>query len=193
MNWTSEPMSLDSATAGPLPAQFAGRDAPDGDVARWASRPVGSLYVEKADDDSYARLWQKVKDDGRDDDWACRHVLRERVTIDAYTDGGGASGTVDLAQKIPAGAWVEQALLRDVTGHTGNTSATAVLGDGTDPDRYNTGTPSVFTTALLIDPGVPSGTRAHATEATVRVTVTGNSDFGLITAGAMTVEIVYWL
>lgn len=108
-----------------------------------------------------------------------------------FTDGGSAAGTLALDETLPIGAWVLRSVLRNVTGFTGNTSAVMVVGDGTDVDRYNTGTPSVFTTANAIDLGAPSGTQIHTAAATVTVTVTGGSDFTAITAGTATISIYF--
>lgn len=196
MGFQNEPTWLQSGVNGQMPAQWAGVDLPDGDRVPWVSVPIGSLYMYKPSEVAAPRFYQKRAVNDRDDDWGLlggNHVLQQRVTRAEFTDGGSASGTFVLTEKIPVGAWVEQVILKDVTGFTGNTSATLTVGDGTDPDRYNTGTPSVFTTALAIDMGVPSGTKVHVTEATVTLTIAGNSDFTSITAGAFTICIHYKL
>jgi len=113
------------------------------------------------------------------------------VVLADFTDGTGTSGSVTTSINIPIGAVVKQAYIKGVTGFIGDTSAVLTIGDGTDPDRYNTGTPSVFTTADFIDAGVTSGTAFHATAKDVILTVTGNADFTSITAGGVTVVIEY--
>jgi len=123
-------------------------------------------------------------------------VYQETCPVASFTDNGDATGQLDLSTTIPAGAVVAQATVHAITGFAGDTTATATIGDGTDVDRYNTGTPSVFTTATQgVDMGAVSGTAWHTANATPRVTVTGASDFGLIATegnGTMVVTIFYY-
>lgn len=118
---------------------------------------------------------------------------QETVSYDDFTDGGSTDGTLDLGVSIPAGAVFAQALITDITGFTGDTSAVITIGDGTDADRYNTGTPSVFTTAEAgIGAGAPSGTTFHATAKTPKLTVTSNADFTSVSAGQLTVTLFWY-
>jgi len=119
--------------------------------------------------------------------------LEETVAFDDFTDGGAAVGTFDLTVgTIPAGATVLAAAITAVTGFAGDTSATMTIGDGTDADRYNTGTPNVFATAAAgVDAGAVSGTAYHAAAKTVKLTVTTNADFTSVSAGSVTVELTY--
>jgi hypothetical protein len=59
-------------------------------------------------------------------------------------------------------------------------------------DRYNTGTPSLFTTAVVIEAGVPSGVKSHLVEKSVTVTVTSAADFTAVVAGSVTVKIYFF-
>jgi hypothetical protein len=130
----------------------------------------------------------------KESDWTGLQCVAERVTVSQFTDGGGAAGTYALKTTIPIGAKVKDTILQDVVGFAGDTTAVLTVGDGTDVDRYNTGTPSVFTTANAIDMGAISGTAIHVTAATVTLTVTSGSDFGLVVtngAGAFTIKIFY--
>jgi hypothetical protein len=176
------------------PVIFWDTVAPRGNAAPWSFAPVGSIYIQKGAS-NYPQLYVKASDNRRDDDWLSQgfQVLSERVTREQFTDGGGASGTYTMTKTIPAGAWVLRSKLLNVVGFTGNTSAVVTIGDGSDVDRYNTGTPSVFSNAVAIDLGAPSGTQIHTSPVAPVITVTGGSDFTNITAGAMTVEILYWL
>jgi hypothetical protein len=118
--------------------------------------------------------------------------ITETVAFDDFTDGGAAVGTFDLATPIPAGATFLSAAVTALVGFTGNVSAVLTIGDGTDVDRYNTGTPSVYTTSATgIAVGAPSGVQYHTAEKTVRLTVTSSSDFTAVTAGSMTVQLTY--
>ena len=120
-------------------------------------------------------------------------AYQETILFSQFTDGGGASGTLNLSTTIPAGARYLATLITAITGFTGGASATIIVGDGTDTDRYNTGTPSVFATAAAgVDMGAPSGTAWHTAAKTPVVTVTEAADFGLITAGAATLTLFYY-
>lgn len=184
----------ENAVTGAVPGAFLGVDLPDGDAADWHVAPIGTIYVYKPNELTNPRYFVKRQGESRDDDWGALgglHVVQARVELADFTDGGAAAGTVVLSETIPVGAWVQQAILKNVTGFTGDTSATITVGDGTDVDRYNTGTPSVFTTANAIDLGVPSGTKIHTAAGTVTVTVTSATDFTAVTAGAFTILISY--
>lgn len=119
--------------------------------------------------------------------------LEETVAYTDFTDGGGASGTYDITVgTIPAGATFLTSAVTAVTGFAGDTSAVLIIGDGTDTDRYNTGTPSVFATAANgVSVGAASGTAYHDSAATVTLTVTSASDFTSVSAGSVTVELYY--
>ena len=117
----------------------------------------------------------------------------QTVTRADFTDGGSTVGTKDLSVSIPAGAVFARALVTDITGFIGDTSAVLTVGDGTDVDRYNTGTPSVFTTASAgADMGAPSGTLFHSGAKTPKLTVTSNADFTNVSAGQLTVTLFWY-
>lgn len=184
----------ESGVLGALPQLWMGPDAVDGDAGAWVVAPVGSIYVQKDTANQLAQTWQKVKDNSLDNDWlpiGGTGVISETVTLAKFTDGGSTSGTYTLKTQVPVGAFVERCFLVDVTGFTGNTSAVIIIGDGTDTDRYMTGTPSVFTTATAIDLGVVSGTALHTAAKSVTITITGGSDFTAISAGSLTVRLFY--
>jgi len=120
-------------------------------------------------------------------------TYQQTVALADFTDGGSTTGTVDLGISIPAGAVFARSLVTAVTGFISDTSATLQIGDGTDVDRYSTGTPSVFTTASAgIDAGAPSGTLFHSTAKTPKLTITTNADFTSVTAGALTVTLFWY-
>lgn len=122
-------------------------------------------------------------------------TIRYRVSYSAFTDGGGAAGTFQFPDtfetKIPIGAYVLGTRCILHAGFAGDTSATITIGDGSDVDRYNTGTPDVFTTQATagIDMGVPSGTKMHTSAIRPTLTITSGSDWGLVTAGNIEIEI----
>lgn len=176
----------------------SGDVAPDGDAlvndVDFKNLPVGSTYWRKVTANQVEQVL-KVKDDGRDDDYeVLRGIIKQRLTKADFTDGGSTSGTKDLNATIPAGVIVHQSFITNVTAFSGDTTATVTIGDGTDVDRYNTGTPSVFSTDTSVSAGAVSGTAYHdAAISTVRVTMTSTADFtNVASSGAMTVSIHYY-
>lgn len=121
-------------------------------------------------------------------------VVREQLLASALTDGGAAIGTKTLSTAIPAGARFLFTTIDTIVGFTGNTSAVITLGDGSDVDRYNTGTPSIFTTAAAgVDMGVPSGTAFHATAiAGVVATVTSATDITPVLSSGGSCNLNFW-
>jgi hypothetical protein len=121
-------------------------------------------------------------------------ALRQRVTFDEFTDGGSTVGTFVLTGTIPVGAVALRTTVTDVVGFAGDTSAVLTVGDGSDVDRYMTGTLNVFANVTALDGGAISGTDIHTTAiSTVTLTVTSASDFTGVDAGALTVNLFYLL
>lgn len=120
--------------------------------------------------------------------------VEETLTAASLTDGGAAVGTKNLTAAIPAGALFLYATVDTITGFAGDVSATITLGDGSDVDRYNTGTPSVFATAAAgVALGAPSGTAFHATAvANIVATVTSNADITPVLAGGGSCNLKFW-
>lgn len=188
----NSPEYIESGVSGPKPTDWFGTNAIDGDAGDFVQVGPGSSHIKRDLTNNLANLpVYKLKADKHDNDYGGIQLIRETVTRAMFTDGGSAAGTYDLKTQIPQGALVIAAWVQDLTGFTGNTSATLTIGDGSDVDRYNTGTPSVFTTANALAMGVPSGALVHIAAVTPRLTVTGNSDFTAITAGVLTVSILY--
>lgn len=120
--------------------------------------------------------------------------ISETLTAASLTDGGAAIGTKNLTAAIPAGARFLYTTIDTITGFAEDTSAVITLGDGSDVDRYNTGTPNIFVTAAAgVDMGVPSGTAFHsAAIANVVATVTSAADITPVIAGAGTCILRFW-
>jgi len=121
---------------------------------------------------------------------------QETVAVASFTDNTNTTGTLALGITIPAGAVFAQALITGVVGFAGDTTATIQIGDGSDVDRYSTGTPSVFATAVAgADAGVPSGIKFHSVVKTPTLIVTGGADFTSIASngnGALTVTLFWY-
>lgn len=120
-------------------------------------------------------------------------VLAETVNYDDFTDGGAAVGTYTMAAgSIPAGAVFLYSKVLVPAGFAGDTSAALTIGDGSDADRYNTGTPSVFATAATgVEMGDPSGGQFHTAAVTPVLTVTSGSDYTSVSAGQLTVSLYF--
>lgn len=119
-------------------------------------------------------------------------VLEEQFDHADFTDGGGASGTIQFTGALPKGAVVLGSKVLVPEGFAGATTATLTIGDGSDVDRYNTGTPDVFSTAADgIESGVPSGNKLLTAENRPTLTVTVTTDFTGVTAGKLTVSLYY--
>jgi hypothetical protein len=119
-------------------------------------------------------------------------VLTETVLFSQFTDGGAAVGTFQLAGSVPAGAVLLGSKVIVNAGFAGDTSAALTIGDGSDVDRYNTGTPSVFATAASgIETGAPSGSKLITTANRPTLTVTSAADFTSVSAGSLTVNIYF--
>ena len=194
-NRTNQPEYYESGVSGPNPSDWFGTNAVDGDAGDFVRSAPGFSYIRRDLTNNLAALpLYKTHASSRDSDWTGLQCVAERVTVAQFTDGGSTSGTYVLKTQIPIGAKVKDTILEEVVGFAGNVSATLTIGDGSDVDRYNTGTPSVFTTAAAIDMGAISGTAIHTTVATVTLTITASTDFTLLktdNSGALTVKIFY--
>lgn len=150
----------------------------------WLRTTVGALKTKLTDDGFLTDL---------DGTAAALGVLDFTLTGGALTDGGAAVGTLDLETALPEGARVIGTQLNVTVAFTGDVSATLTVGTAVDPDRFNTGTPSVFTTGHK-DMGAPSGTAGISGDTVVRITVTSSSDISLIideNLGSATGRITY--
>lgn len=188
----TSPQNYSDGIVGDLPTVFSGQDAIDGATEPFVSQPAGTLYVRF--DAGNVGLYQKEGTADVTADWnqvGGTKYIEATIAYTDFTDGGSTAGTYDLTETIPAGAIVQATSLSAITGFAGDTSAVITVGDGSDVDRYNTGTPDVFSTVAVLDAGAVSGTAFHATAATVTVTVTTAADFTSVSAGSVTVRIYY--
>lgn len=195
MHIPNEPFFAESGVHGPMPVLWYGVNAVDGDAQPWKMAPSGSVYFlrDLTNEDVYPYI--KLSEAGNDGDWSPLggvNIIQEVVALADFTDGTGASGTYTLTNgTLPAGATVLACLVKDVTAFAGDTSCVLTVGDGTDVDRYNTGTPSIFASATVLPMGAPSGTAYHSAAKSVVLTATAGSDWGAVTGGQLTVRILY--
>jgi hypothetical protein len=182
---------------GPMPADmWFGTNAIDGDAAPFTLAPVGQVYIRKDTTNNLMQVWVKRKHVPHDNDWGPiggLGVISQTVDYDDFTDETSV-GTYVLGQTIPVNAVVVKTIVSVESGFIGDTTATLQVGDGTDADRYTTGTPSVFTTDTAVDVGAVSGTAWHnAAISTVELTITPGTAWAAVTAGRLTVTIFYYL
>lgn len=179
---------------GGAPSLWMGTAAVDGDRPPWSRAPLGSIYWKRVTTNQQEQ-YLKVKDDGRNDDWALvQGIVCQHLELADFTDGGSTTGTCVLNATIPAGAVFNRYTLTNLTDFVGSSQVDFDLGDGTVADRYNpTTAPRLDATAVQIDGGAASGTVIHATAVTaLTATITDDSDFGDISSGSVTVTFFYY-
>jgi hypothetical protein len=118
--------------------------------------------------------------------------VQQKVDLADFTDNTDATGYVDLSTQLLAGAIPLGFKAVVHTAFIGNVSAAIQVGVAGDLDRFSSDTSqSVFTTGV-IGAGAPADAAdGMGVAQTVRVTVTGATDFTAITAGSMTVTVYY--
>jgi len=167
-----------------------------GVAATHRNAATGALLI----DTTNGALYMNVSTTAQAPDWnlvlgngaAVVNSINQTVAYDDFTDGGAAVGTLQLDDSIPAGAVYLYSKVLVPAGFAGDTSAVLIIGDGSDTDRYNTGTPSVFATAATgVEMGSPSGAQFHPTAVQPTLTVTTASDFTSVSAGQLVVTMYY--
>lgn len=156
----------------------------------FTSQSLGSKYFRTVP--GGYEVWTKVANDGLATDWIGEGAIADTFGYADMTDGGSTTGTFVMTGDVPAKSFAHSAVITNLTGFTGDTTATVQVGDGSDVDRYSTGTPSVLTSLAYLSLGAVSGTATHAAAVTSpTVTITGAADFTSVSAGEATVIIYY--
>lgn len=121
------------------------------------------------------------------------YKITQNVVVSGFTDGGSDFGYIDLTSQLPARAIVKAWEIIVTTGFTGNTSAVVMVGITGDTDRFSADTTkSCYAAGTIASaPLAADVLDGFGTARTIRVTVTGGSDFTNITAGAMTVNVFF--
>ena len=164
------------------------------DPAGGANKHAGKTVAAAAATDTTVRV--KLAGAGGTTGQVSVETVRQTVALSDFTDDGAASGHVDLAEQVPAGALVLGVELDVATAFAGGTSPTAQVGDATNTDRFTANG------ALAVDAVAQVGTEAPdvggnayvGSATTVRVTVTdggASPDFTNLTAGQVTVTLAY--
>jgi hypothetical protein len=118
--------------------------------------------------------------------------IAQVVKFADFTDGGAAVGTLTMKDKIPAGAFIVGTKVTVKNAFSGNTSCVLKVGKTSGEDEFVDGaTINIFTTGAKGES--PEDPLEYiASEQTVYLQATSNSDWGLVsTAGKMLVEIFY--
>jgi len=119
------------------------------------------------------------------------------VEFGDFTDGGGADGTLNLNKQIPAGSFVFGSKVTVTEGFSGDTTAVLNVGNSGDDDAYSLTTHDILSVAANLLEAADSqaagdgGFSLVTSDTTVLLTISGSSDYGLITAGKMFVEVLY--
>lgn len=122
--------------------------------------------------------------------------LAQAIAVGGFTDGGSASGYIDLTSKLPAGAIPLGWRFVGSGAFDGDTSAVLEVGVSGDTDRFSADTAgSVFAVATIGSLAIAADAcKGIAAEVTVRVTVTTAADFTACKTsgkGAGTLELYY--
>ncbi len=119
-------------------------------------------------------------------------VTSQSVAFGDFTDNTNATGYVDLTTAMPAGAVPIATKFVVSTGFTGDTTAIVQAGIAGTLDMFTENTDqSVLAAATVGSTPTPDCADGMNAVKTIRVTVTGGSDFGAITAGVMVVFVYY--
>jgi len=120
------------------------------------------------------------------------NMFEETIAFGDMTDVTTTGTYVITTGSMAIGDTLTRVVATAVTGFAGDTSAVITIGDGSDTDRYMTGTPDVFSDLLDgLDLGIPSGVGYHAAAKSITVTVTTNADFSNVSAGSLTLKFYY--
>lgn len=128
----------------------------------------------------------------------CRNVFLNKLesqvlNIGDFTDNGDLTGYIDIDVQLPPNAIVVGWKAVVSTGFTGDGSAAVQVGVAGDLDKYSGVTSASCLAAGTVGALGNTDSAMATTAQTVRVTVTGGSDFGLITAGSMKLYLYYFI
>jgi len=109
----------------------------------------------------------------------------------SFTDNGDASGYIDFIGSIPAGSIIVGWKAVVASGFAGDTSAVLEVGIAGDTDAYSADTSQSVFDAETVGSAGREASAFVGSSVSPRVSVTGGSDFGNISAGSMTLSIYY--
>ena len=119
-------------------------------------------------------------------------MVSQMLDYASFADNGDATGYIDLTTgTIPASAIVVGWKAVVASGFTGDTTAVVEVGVSGDTDAFSADATGSVLAAGSVGSAPQASEAFVAVAATPRVTVTGGSDFGNISAGSMTVTLYY--
>jgi hypothetical protein len=135
-----------------------------------------------------------VEQDTTDNTLEIRKLTSQALAYGSFTDNEDATGYIDFTTgSLPAGAIVLGWKATVTTGFSGDTTAVVQVGVSGDVDAFSADTAQSCLAAATV--GSASLASASATPiasaTTPRVTVTGASDWGNVSAGSMVVDVYY--
>jgi len=121
-------------------------------------------------------------------------TLSQAIAVGDFTDNTNTTGYVDLSTQIPDNAMVLGWKFAGSGAFAGDTTAVMQVGVAGVLARFSADTAQSVFTAVTVGSCSLAASSFTTAATTVRVTVTGNSDFGLIVtnaAGAGTITLYY--
>lgn len=148
---------------------------------------------------TWAQIKEQLAGDGYmvegDNNLGSVGLLTEVVTATLFEAQSATEATFTMAESlVPAGARIIGTFVKVTAGFAGDVSCVLTIGDGSDVDRYNTGTIDIFTTAATgVQTGVPSGALNVLTDHNPVLTITSAAvvDNVIAGAGSITVTIIF--
>lgn len=117
--------------------------------------------------------------------------IAQWITYDDFTDSGSTTGTLTMTKQLPAGAFYVGCKASVKTGFTGDTSAVMTVGKTSGEDEFSDGTSLNVYTAAEVGQEGEAPLEFLNSAASVYLVVTTATDFTLVTAGKMLLELFY--
>jgi hypothetical protein len=117
--------------------------------------------------------------------------IAQWVDYSDFTDSGSTTGTLTMTKQLPAGAFYIGCKASVKTGFTGDTSCTLKIGKTSGEDEFSDGTTLNIYTAAEVGEEGEAPLEFLNSAASVYLVATGASDWTLVTAGKMLVELFY--
>jgi hypothetical protein len=108
--------------------------------------------------------------------------ITQTIKYTEFVDAGGAIGNLTLANQLPAGAILQATRVTVTTAFTGNTSCVLTAGKSSGEDEFTDGTSINIYTA---------GVKGDSMEDPNEFLAAAGSDWGLVTAGELVIDIYY--
>lgn len=117
--------------------------------------------------------------------------IAQVIKYSDFTDGGSTAGNLTMTQQLPAGAFYIGCKATIKTGFTGDTSAVLAVGKTSGEDEFSDGTTLNVYTAGDVGQEGEAPLEFLNSAASVYLRLTSASDFTLVTAGEMLLELFY--